>query len=184
MALALAAGGMAGAAHAQHAFSSAWFANKGAMQNTATATGRLPNGMPASSLTSPQAQQQRANEQLSRSINNLNLAARGIAAQQAAQAAARLAAGNDPSVPDGLADGGLKVDTNSLTAGWLNANAPVQSQVDGRTRRSSTGRPSTSGAIPRSTSSRTRAGRCSTRSTTRRRGLRRSRARSRPTARC
>ncbi|MGQ2995711.1 filamentous haemagglutinin family protein [Variovorax sp.] len=133
MALALAAGGMAGAAHAQHAFSSAWFANKGAMQNTATATGRLPNGMPASSLTSPQAQQQRANEQLSRSINNLNLAARGIAAQQAAQAAARLAAGNDPSVPDGLADGGLKVDTNSLTAGWLNANAPVQSQVDGRT---------------------------------------------------
>ncbi|WP_296791069.1 filamentous haemagglutinin family protein [Variovorax sp.] len=133
MALALAAGGMAGAAHAQHAFSSAWFANKGAMQNTATATGRLPNGMPASSLTSPQAQQQRANEHLSRSINNLNLAARGIAAQQAAQAAARLAAGNDPSVPDGLADGGLKVDTHSLTAGWINANAPVQSQVDGRT---------------------------------------------------
>ncbi len=133
MALALAAGGMADAAHAQHAFSSAWFANKGAMQNTATATGRLPNGMPASSLTSPQAQQQRANEQLSRSINNLNLAARGIAAQQAAQAAARLAAGNDPSVPDGLADGGLKVDTNSLTAGWINANAPVQTQVDGRT---------------------------------------------------
>ncbi|MFT2536368.1 hypothetical protein ACMWQD_28735, partial [Escherichia coli] len=80
-----------------------------------------------------QVQQQRANEQLSRSIDNLNLAARGIAAQQAAQAVARLAAGNDPSVPDGLADGGLKVDTNSLTAGWLNANAPVQSQVDGRT---------------------------------------------------
>ncbi|REM67638.1 filamentous hemagglutinin N-terminal domain-containing protein, partial [Mycobacterium tuberculosis] len=85
-------------------------------------------------LASPQAQQQRANAQLQQSINNLNLAARGIAAQQAAQAAARAAAQNDASVPDGLADGGLRVDTNSLTAGWANANAPVQTrQADGRT---------------------------------------------------
>jgi len=138
IALTLAAGGVIGDAQAQRAFSPAWFDAKGAAQNSAAATGRLPNGMPVSNLTSPLGQQQRANEQLSRSLSNLNLAARGIAAQQAAQAAAReaaLKAGSD--VPDGLAEGGLKVDTNSLTAGWLNAR-PLdretgQKVVDGRT---------------------------------------------------
>jgi filamentous hemagglutinin family protein len=140
VALALAAGTaatLATPAHAQRAFSPAWFNAKGAAQATATATGLLPNGMPASSLTSTAGQQQRANEQLQQSIGNLNLAARGIAAQQAAQAAARAAAQNDPSsVPDGLAEGGLKVDTNSLTAGWLNArplDRDSQKNVDGRT---------------------------------------------------
>ncbi|RTQ37370.1 filamentous hemagglutinin N-terminal domain-containing protein [Variovorax gossypii] len=137
MALALAAGAtttIALPAHAQQALGAAWMAQKNMAQNTASATGRLPNGIPASMLTSPQAQQQRANVQLQQSINNLNLTARGIAAQQAAQAAARAAAQNDASVPDGLADGGLRVDTNSLTAGWANANAPVQTrQADGHT---------------------------------------------------
>ncbi|WP_206176129.1 filamentous haemagglutinin family protein [Variovorax sp. RKNM96] len=132
IALTLAAGSMIGSAQAQRAFSPGWMAQKNLIQNNAMQTGRLPDGRPASMLSNPQAQQQRANEQLDRSINNLNLAARSIAAQQAAQAAARQAAANDPSVPDGLADGGLKVDSNSLTAGWHNANAPVQSQVDGR----------------------------------------------------
>ena len=112
MALALAAGAAAAPAHAQRAFSPTWFNAKGAAQATATATGLMPNGLPAANLTSPLAQQQRASEQLQQSIGNLNLAARGIAAQQAAQAAARRAAQNDPSVPDGLAEGGLKVDTN------------------------------------------------------------------------
>ncbi|QNK66579.1 filamentous haemagglutinin family protein [Variovorax sp. PAMC26660] len=137
MALALAAGAATAPAHAQQrAFSPGWFNAKGAAQATATATGMLPNGLPASSLTNPAGQQQRANEQLKQSISNLNLAARGIAAQQAAQAAARAAAQNDPSVPDGLAEGGLKVDTNSLTAGWLNARpltGDSQKNVDGRT---------------------------------------------------
>jgi len=136
MALALAAGAAAAPAHAQRAFSPTWFNAKGAAQATATATGLMPNGSPAAQLTSPLAQQQRASEQLQQSIGNLNLAARGIAAQQAAQAAARRAAQNDPSVPDGLAEGGLKVDTNSLTAGWSNARALTgdsQRQVDGRT---------------------------------------------------
>ncbi|RZL66192.1 MAG: filamentous hemagglutinin N-terminal domain-containing protein [Variovorax sp.] len=134
LALALLAGGAADAAHAQRAFSGAWFANKGAVQNQAVQTGRLPNGTLASSLTSPVAQQQQANDQLSRSINNLNIAARSIAAQQAAQAAARavaIAAGS--AVPDGLVEGGLKVDTNSLTAGWINANGPVQASQGGKT---------------------------------------------------
>ncbi|MGJ7541338.1 filamentous haemagglutinin family protein [Variovorax sp. LT1R16] len=133
IAVALVASGVMVDAQAQRALGGAWFAAKGAVQNTAAQTGRLPNGMPVSSLTNPQAQQQQANAQLARSIDNLNLAARGIAAQQAAQAAARaaaLAAGG--GVPDGMAEGGLEVDTNSLTAGWLHANAPVPSQVDGR----------------------------------------------------
>jgi len=135
VAVALAALGAWGPAHAGQAFSPAWFASKGAAQAAAAQTGRLPNGMPASNLTNPAQQQQQANAQLQRSIGNLNLAAQSIAAQQAAQAAAREAALRDPSsVPDGLADGGLRVDTNSLTAGWHNAQAPVQSQQpDGRT---------------------------------------------------
>lgn len=80
-------------AQAQQAFSGAWFANKSAVQNTASATGRLPNGMPASMLTNP-LEQRKAGEQLQRSMGNLNMAARSIAAQQAAQAAAREAASN------------------------------------------------------------------------------------------
>ncbi|WP_422086133.1 filamentous haemagglutinin family protein [Variovorax sp.] len=140
MALALAAGAATTVtvpAHAQRAFSPTWFNAKSAAQATAATTGMLPNGLPVSSLMSPAGQQQRANEQLQQSISNLNLAARGIAAQQAAQAAARAAASqNDPSAPDGLAEGGLKVDTNSLTAGWLNArplSGDSQKNVDGRT---------------------------------------------------
>ncbi|WP_432730012.1 filamentous haemagglutinin family protein [Variovorax sp. W6] len=135
VAVALAALGALAQAHATQALSPAWFANKGAAQAGAAQTGRLPNGMPASSLTNPAQQQQQANAQLQRSIGNLNQAAQAIAAQQAAQAAAREAALRNPSaVPDGLAEGGLRVDTNSLTAGWHNAQAPVQSQqADGRT---------------------------------------------------
>ena len=132
IALTLVAGVVTLPAHAQRTFSPAWFADKGAVRDTASQTGRLPGGQPASSLTNPLGQQQKANEQLQRSISNLNLAARGIAAQQSAQAAARLAAANGVSVPDGMNAGGLKIDTNSLTAGWHNANAPELSQVDGR----------------------------------------------------
>ncbi|WP_146012628.1 filamentous hemagglutinin N-terminal domain-containing protein, partial [Janthinobacterium sp. AD80] len=51
----------------------------------------------------------------------------------AAQAQARQAAAGGASVPNGLAQGGLQVDTNSLTAGWLNAQAPVQTVANGKT---------------------------------------------------
>ena len=132
-----AAGSSLSDAHAQQAFSSAWFAAKGAAQNTAATTGYLPNGTPASALTNPALQQQKANEQLQTSLNNLSIVARGLAAQQAAQLAARQAAiqaaSGSGGVPDGLADGGLKVDTNSLTKGWLNANAPTQTSAGGQT---------------------------------------------------
>jgi len=127
-------GAFASPTHAQHAFSPSWFAAKGAAQSTATATGRLPNGLPASSLTAPEQQSAAARQKLQTSINNLNLAAQAIAAQQAAQKAAREAAlAGGSSVPDGLGEGGLKVDTNSLTAGWLNAKDPVQTVAAGKT---------------------------------------------------
>ncbi|HAS29771.1 MAG TPA: hypothetical protein DCS56_07250, partial [Alcanivorax sp.] len=52
------------------------------------------------------------------------------AAQEAARQAARQAASN---IPDGLAEGGLKVDGNPDTAGWFNAEDPTQSVRDGHT---------------------------------------------------
>ncbi|WP_345252102.1 filamentous haemagglutinin family protein [Pigmentiphaga soli] len=135
---ALVLAGAAPSAHAQRAFSSGWFSGKGAVHNTATQTGRLPNGTPASLLTNPGQQSAAARQTLQTSINNLNLAARAIAAQQAAQAEAhaKALANGDDGVPDGLADGGLKVDTGSLTAGWLNAKPldnSSQKVIDGRT---------------------------------------------------
>ncbi|QWA10751.1 filamentous hemagglutinin family protein [Sodalis ligni] len=90
--------------------------------------GGLP-GMPP-----PLAQQQQANAQLARSIANLGQTAAAIAAAQAQQAAARQAALNAPGgVPDGLASGGLQVDNNPATQGWLNAAAPTQSSAGGHT---------------------------------------------------
>ena len=129
----LMAGAFTTPARAQQAFSGGWFAAKGAVQNTAASSGRLPNGQPLPLGSRPDGQQQQANQQLQRSLNNLNLAARAIAAQQAAQAQARQAAAGGASVPNGLVQGGLQVDTNSLTAGWLNAQGPVQTVANGKT---------------------------------------------------
>ncbi|MDO8042903.1 filamentous haemagglutinin family protein [Janthinobacterium sp. SUN137] len=133
LALAIAVLLQAGGAQAQQPFSGAWFAGKGAQQGTAASTGRLPNGQPATSLNNPLLQQQKAEGKLQQSLNNLLLAARGIAAEQAVQAAARQAALAAGGAPDGLVKGGLQIDSNSLTAGWLNAQGPVQSQADGKT---------------------------------------------------
>ncbi|CAI8790534.1 filamentous haemagglutinin family protein [Pseudomonas sp. IT-P395] len=121
---------VAGSAEAATAFSSGWFAAKGAAQQASAArpgTGGLPG------MTPPLAQQQKANQQLQRSIQTLNNTVAAIAAQQAAQAAGRATAlGSVQFVPDGLAEGGLKVD-NSLTQGWQNAKGPQQTQADGKT---------------------------------------------------
>ena len=60
IAVLLMAGGVAAGVNAQQAFSPAWFANKGAQQQTAAQTGRLPNGMPSNLVrTDQQAQQAR-----------------------------------------------------------------------------------------------------------------------------
>ena len=120
---------MAGNAHAATAFSSSWFAEKGASQAATAArisAGQVP-GIPSLN------EQARVNQQLSRSISTLNTSVAAIAAQQAAQAAGRQAAfGQVSTIPDGLGKGGLQVD-NSLTQGWTNAKAPTQTQAGGKT---------------------------------------------------
>ena len=85
MALAMTAGS---AAAAGPAFSPGWFADKRATQAQAAATGRLPGGGIAG-IPNAQREQQRSQEQLQRSLVNLNRTAAMIAAQQSAQAAAR-----------------------------------------------------------------------------------------------
>ncbi|WP_332763281.1 filamentous hemagglutinin family protein [Pseudomonas koreensis] len=121
---------VAGGAQAQTAFNSAWFAAKGAAQQAAAAR---PGGGGLPGMTPPLAQQQKANQQLQRSIQTLNNTVAAIAAQQAAQAAGRAAAlGTVQMVPDGLGEGGLKVD-NSLAQGWQNAKGPQQTQSGGKT---------------------------------------------------
>ena len=126
MAVGLMATGYASGVRAQHAFSPAWFAAKGNAQATATQTGRMPNGVAVSTLVSPQQQSQAARQQLQQSLANLNTAAQAVALQQSLQRQARAAGSQRAAVPDGLGEGGLEVDSNSLTAGWINANAPTQ----------------------------------------------------------
>lgn len=133
IAVLLMAGGVAAGVNAQQAFSPAWFAGKGAQQQSAAQTGRLPNGMP-SNLARTDAQAQKARDTLKTSLENLNTAAQAIAMQQRMQQnardAARVRAGQ---VPNGLAEGGLKVDDDALTRGWSNASAPTQTSKDGTT---------------------------------------------------
>lgn len=120
---------VAGNAQAATAFSSSWFADKGATQAATAArisAGQVP-GIPSLN------EQARVNQQLARSISTLNTSVAAIAAQQAAQAAGRQAAlGQVSTIPDGLGKGGLQVD-NSLTQGWINAKNPTQSQSGGKT---------------------------------------------------
>ncbi|SAI68431.1 Heme:hemopexin utilization protein A [Bordetella ansorpii] len=113
----------------------AWFAASGAGKTTAVQNqglGRAGGPLPGTGAAA--AQQAAAKQKLARSIDNLNRTAGAIAAQQAAQAAARSAAQQAASdIPDGLAEGGLKIDTQAATAGWLNAAAPVQTASAGKT---------------------------------------------------
>ncbi|WP_313054868.1 filamentous hemagglutinin N-terminal domain-containing protein, partial [Pseudomonas lopnurensis] len=111
------------------AFSSAWFAAKGAAQASGVArpgTGgaQLPGTPP------PLAQQAKVNQQLQRSLANMNNTVAAIAAQQAAQAAGRQAAfAKAQTVPDGLGEGGLKIDGSMpFDQAWQNAKGPVQTR--------------------------------------------------------
>ncbi|MNR78006.1 Heme/hemopexin-binding protein precursor [compost metagenome] len=132
IALMLATGSIWGDANAQQAFSAAWYAQKGAVQAAAAATGKLPNGMPAVPVSTPLIQQQQANVQLQRSLANLSAAARSIALQQAQQGADRLAASAAASnIPNGLGVGGLNA--GSLVNSWINANGPTQTTANGQT---------------------------------------------------
>ncbi|WP_421020516.1 filamentous hemagglutinin N-terminal domain-containing protein, partial [Klebsiella pneumoniae] len=113
-------------------FSGGWFNAKNVGQ-AGGAQGARP-GINLPGTPPPLAQQQQANQQLQRSLANLGKTASAIAAQQAAQAAARQAAlAGGGALPDGLAEGGLKVDRNPATQGWINADAPTQQTANGQT---------------------------------------------------
>ncbi len=78
------------------------------------------------------AQQMQSRQKLQHSLDNINRTANAIAAQQAAQNAARLAAlQQGSSVAEGLAAGGLEVATGAQ-AHWQGAQAPVHTQDNGR----------------------------------------------------
>jgi filamentous hemagglutinin family protein len=132
-AITVALGTMAVPAGAQQAFSPAWFADKGAAQNAAAQTGRMPGGAPVNFGQATQ-QQDAARQKLQQSIDNLGQAAQAIALQQRMQEQARQSLRNAGYVVvDGLGEGGLKVDDNPLTRGWLNAREAIQKVgADGR----------------------------------------------------
>ncbi|AXA53495.1 filamentous hemagglutinin family protein [Pseudomonas thivervalensis] len=113
------------------AFSSSWFAAKGVAQatNAARPGGLVPGAPP------PLAQQQTVNQQLQRSLSNLNNTVAAIAAQQALQAAGRAAALASPqTIHNGLGGNGL-----NLVIGadgkpvFSNVEAPVQTEAGGKT---------------------------------------------------
>ncbi len=123
IALILAVG--AGQAEAgQRPFSAEWFDS---MRAGRAERAQRPSGHPH---RLPPLAQQKRNREAQRSFERMTRTAASIAAQQAAARAAAKAAAN---VPNGLVDGGLKVDTNALTAGWHNAEAPRQSRDGDRT---------------------------------------------------
>ena len=119
----LIAGGAAGAAQAQsRAFSPGWFADKGAAQSAVQRSGRLPDGSLAGVGNASQ-QQAQSRQQLQRSLDNLNRTAAAVAAQQAAQAAARGGIGQRRRRA-GWADAGRPVGSRGRAGQWEGAKAP------------------------------------------------------------
>lgn len=121
---------LAGGAQAEQAFSSAWFASKGAAQ----ASGAVRPTTPVPGSPPPLAQQQRVQERLGRSFANMNNTVAAIAAAQAAQAAGRAAASSGPqTLHNGLGGNGLNVvigpDGKPL---FVNAEGPVQTDANGK----------------------------------------------------
>ncbi|MCT9826746.1 filamentous haemagglutinin family protein [Pseudomonas veronii] len=122
-----------GGAHAAQpqAFSSGWFAAKGVTQ----ADGGARPGATSPGTPPPLAQQQVLGQQLQRSFQTLNTSVAAIAAQQAAQAAARNNASAGPeTIHNGLGGNGLNVvigaDGKPL---FVNAEGPVQTDANGKT---------------------------------------------------
>lgn len=111
----------------------AWFAAKGAAQAHAAGRGGPMPGVPDGVLNSSARQHAQSRQQLARSVENLGRTASAIAAQQAAQAAARRAAGDDPSAPNGHVQGGLwDRDANGDLHAWTGAERPKHTQADGK----------------------------------------------------
>lgn len=107
------------------AFNAAWVNQQAGKQAAADAARIGTMTQWGATLTARQIQQ--INEQTRLSIANLGQVAQAAAAATEAQRKAREAALRaSGGVPDGLGDGGLKVDTNVATAGWSGADAPTQ----------------------------------------------------------
>ncbi len=121
---------LANSAQAATSFSAGWFAAKGAAQAAGPASPSAPRpGMPP-----PLAQQQRVQQQLGRSLANMNSTVAAIAASQAAQAAGREAAFGAPqTIHNGLGGNGLNAvigpDGKPL---FVNADGPVQTDANGK----------------------------------------------------
>jgi filamentous hemagglutinin family protein len=121
---------LAGSAQAAPVFGSAWFAAKGAAPlPAASSAGAVRPGMPP-----PLAQQQRAQQQLGRSLSNMNHTIAAIAASQAAQTAGRSAAlANPQTLHNGLGGNGLNASLGADgKALFTNAEAPQQSEAGGK----------------------------------------------------
>lgn len=121
---------LANPAYAATSFSSAWFAAKGA----APVAGPASPSAPRPGTPPPLAQQQRVQQQLGRSLANMNSTVAAIAASQAAQAAGRAASFGAPqTIHNGLGGNGLNAvigpDGKPL---FLNANGPVQTDANGK----------------------------------------------------
>ncbi len=121
---------LANSAHAANSFSASWFAAKGAAQ----AAGPASPSAPRPGTPPPLAQQQRVQQQLGRSLANMNNTVAAIAASQAAQAAGRAAAFGAPqTIHNGLGGNGLNAvigpDGKPL---FVNADGPVQTDANGK----------------------------------------------------
>ncbi|WP_434580935.1 filamentous haemagglutinin family protein [Pseudomonas sp. Z1-6] len=120
---------LANPAYAATSFSSAWFAAKGAAP-----AGPASPSAPRPGTPPPLAQQQRVQQQLGRSLANMNSTVAAIAASQAAQAAGRAATFGAPqTIHNGLGGNGLNAvigpDGKPL---FVNANGPVQTDANGK----------------------------------------------------
>lgn len=133
-AIALALLGFASASHAATPVNSNWFSSARAVNNARSERAgqvAINEGLEAARLR----QQAAAKQTLQHSVANLGRTAAAIAAQQAAQNAARANANQTASsVPDGLGQGGLwDRDANGNLLTWTGANRAVQTQNKGKT---------------------------------------------------
>ncbi len=130
MALMLAVGAVPLAEAGSRVAGADWMAAKASARAAAQASASAVSGRSRAATLA----EQQAAAKLRHSIDNLRRTAGTLAAQRAAQQAAREAARHAASnIPNGLAEGGLKVDANPDTAGWHNAEGPSQSIKDGHT---------------------------------------------------
>lgn len=130
MALMLAVGALPVAEAGSRVAGADWMAAKASARAAAQASASAVSGRSRAATLA----EQQAAAKLRHSIDNLRRTAGTLAAQRAAQQAAREAARHAASnIPNGLAEGGLKVDANPDTAGWHNAEGPSQSIKDGHT---------------------------------------------------